>query len=91
LENLGDAILSFIRNQGFENRIKEADVIRLWKEVVGEKIAEKTKPAGLRKGVLIISVEDSSWRNELIFMGKEIIDKLNQRVGKKIVKKIIFR
>ena len=91
MENLGKAIRSFLRNQGFETRVKEADVIRLWDEVVGKMIAEKAKPSGLKKGVLIISVEDSSWRNELIYMKKELMDNLNQRVGKKIVKKIIFR
>ena len=90
-KSLGDAISSFIENQGFTKKLNEGDAIRLWSEIVGPVVAEKTETVKIENGVLHIKVEDSSWRNELIYMEKDFRIKINSKIGKKVVSKIIFR
>ena len=83
---LGHAIFQFIRSQGFEKRLKQADVIRMWKEIVGETIAEKAKPERLSDGVLFVRVDDAAWRNELVYLSDDLKNKINGKVGLDIVK-----
>lgn len=88
---LGNAIFQFIRCQGFEKRLKQADVFRLWKEIVGETIADKAKPERIENGVLSVSVENDAWRNELVYLMDDLKNKINNRVGMEIVKMINFK
>jgi len=89
--SLGNAIASFIENQGFKKKFVEADAMRLWNEIAGPVISERTEPVEIKDGILQIKVEDSSWRNELIYMEKDLRIKINSQIGKNVLKKIIFR
>ena len=44
----------------------------------------------IKRGKLFVRVKTPTWRNELVFLKSEIISKLNRRVGKKVVKDIVF-
>ena len=89
--SLGDAISSFIENQGFETKLNEGDVLRLWSEIAGPAISEKTDPVKIENGILQVKVEESMWRNELVYMEKDFRIKINSAIGKNVLKKIVFR
>ena len=61
-----------------------------WQEVVGEKIAAVTEPEKIVSGTMIVKVRDHVWRNELIMMSNEILEKYKTVMGEGIVKKIKF-
>ncbi len=88
---LGEAITSFYRDQGFEVRVKQADVFRLWKNIVGEAIAENAKPERFDKDILFVKVKNSAWRNELRYMSEDIRRKINELVGAEIVAYIVLK
>lgn len=88
---IGSAIYQFIRDQGFEKRLKQADVFRLWKETAGDVIADKAKPERMDNGVLFVRVKDAAWRNELVYLSEDLKKKINQEVGMEIVRMIKFK
>ena len=90
MQQLKTAIKIFLRKSGLEKGVKQNTAILLWDEVVGENIAENTNPEKVEHGTLLVTVENSSWRQELVFKKKEIIDKLNNKIGKKTIKDIRF-
>lgn len=63
----------------------------IWPEVVGERIAKVTKPVNIQNGVLLVKVKSAVWRMELTLMKQQIIDRLNESLGKPVVKDIKFR
>ncbi len=77
------------RRWGIEKKVKEYQALSMWPQIVGKRIAEKAKPLGIQKGKLFLSVESASWRNELTFLKRDIIDKINRSVGTKVVHEII--
>jgi predicted nucleic acid-binding Zn ribbon protein len=89
-ESLGGVLQNLLRNLGLEKRIKEQELILNWDKIVGEKIAEKTKPFKIEGNKFFVRVESPSWRTELFYLKKDIIEKLNHSVKKEIVKDIIF-
>jgi len=88
--SIGDAIKEFLQSQGFTEKIEQADVIRMWPEIVGDKIASKTEAKRISKGILMVKVSDSAWRNELVYMRETLRKKINSRIGKDLVKDIRF-
>lgn len=91
IKKLDSAIRDVIKEYGLEEKLKNTSVINLWSEIVGERIAQVAKATRIKDGKLSVNVENSVWRNELIFLKKEIIQKINNRFKEEIVKDIIFR
>ena len=90
MDSIGKVMNSMLKNLGIENIIKENEVLLIWDEIVGSRIADNSQPEKIQHGVLFVKVKNDSWRNELLFKKKVIIGKLNNRLGKKIVKEIRF-
>jgi len=90
VQALKTAIKIFLRKAGLEKGVKQNTALLVWDEVEGENIAENTSPEKIEHGTLTVKVENSSWRQELVFKKKEIIEKLNSKLGKKTIKEIRF-
>ena len=59
-----------------------------WTAVVGPTIAAHAKPARLRRGVLVVSVDGPEWMQELQFVKRELCAKLNARLGSAVVREV---
>ncbi len=80
----------FFKSIGVEERLEENLAFAYWDSVVGKEIATHTEPQKIVKGTVIVKVDNDVWRNELSFFKHEIIQKLNQKIGKKIIQEIKF-
>lgn len=94
-------------NQGFEHigailknlltdSRKNADaqlmqIWQLWDEVVGSVVAENAQPEAFKGTLLLVRVASSPWAQQLQFMKKDIIDKVNRALGKELVREIRFK
>ena len=83
-------IEQFLQSVGIQGKIEENFAIVHWNQVVGKEISERTEPYKIVRGVLFIKVKDPVWRNELQFFKEEIIKKLNNKIGRNVVKEIKF-
>ncbi len=54
-------------------------------------LVQYARPVVLTRGKLRVEVSDPIWIQELKFLEKEIMEKLNQALGKRAVKGIEFR
>ncbi|KYG68513.1 hypothetical protein AZI87_04515 [Bdellovibrio bacteriovorus] len=61
-----------------------------WEEVVGPTIAKNAEPVGFQRGVLYVWVRNSTWMQQMSFMGNHIRDTINQKFEKNFVKYIKF-
>ena len=89
--HIGSGISAVLRQLGLGAKLRQYEVLEAWPRVVGENIARISTAESIRDGKLFVSVVHSVWRNELIFLKKEIIEKLNKEMNQEIVKDIIFR
>jgi hypothetical protein len=63
----------------------------VWPEVAGAEVAANASPVQLKAGRLVVSTSSSVWANTLQYMGEDLIDRLNQRLGPGMVQRVIFR
>lgn len=76
---------------GMNRAHEEHQALKVWDSVVGKTIARIAVVEKFVRGTLYVHVLNPSWRNELSFRKRSIIDRLNEAVGKGLVKDIVFR
>jgi predicted nucleic acid-binding Zn ribbon protein len=91
IKPLNSALDELVSSLGIQKKLQEYDAVVYWEGVVGERIAQMTTATRILKGVLFVHVKTGTWRNELTFRKKEIMDKLNIVIGNDIVKDIKFQ
>lgn len=79
-----------LRKFGIDNAIAQNNALNIWNDVVGESVAKNAKPDRVEHGVLIVKVSSPTWRQELYFKKKEIIEKINHTIGKNVIRDIRF-
>lgn len=89
-QKVGEIVRSVLSGRGYLRQCLEVEVISNWPDIVGERIADVTECTDVRKGVIYVKVSSSSWRNEISFLKKEIIDKVKKETRCKTIKDIAF-
>jgi len=88
----GELLPKLMQQLGLTERLHEKEVIEAWTQIVGEFIAAHSTPMSLKEGVLYVRVLQPSLHYELEQISKaEILRKLKQRFGGKLIKQIRFR
>jgi predicted nucleic acid-binding Zn ribbon protein len=62
-----------------------------WKDIVGPAVAENARPEAIKGKSLLVNVSSAPWMQQLQFLKPELIEKLNDTLGKEIVGDIRFR
>ena len=74
-----------------KSKIAEKRVIRAWNEMLGEGVAMYTSNIYFNRGVLIVYLNSSVLRAELMMNKKNLISKLNEYAEMKIIRDILLR
>jgi predicted nucleic acid-binding Zn ribbon protein len=81
-----------MKRLGLEQRLQQSQAFHLWPNIVGTEIARHAQPVSLRNGTLVVAVDHPIWLQELARYHKPLIlQKVQDRVGKKAVRDIAFR
>jgi len=82
-------VLSELR---IDRRRIEAEVVKVWNNLVDPAIVAHAQPTGLRKGTLFVSVDSNVWLSEIVrYRRKEILDRLQHSFGREFIARISFR
>ncbi len=79
-----------LKRHGIAKEVREHRLLLQWDKVVGPRVADRTLPDRLEKGVLWVRVETSSWMHQLSFMKEDIIAKANALCGEDVVTDLHF-
>ena len=90
MQHIGGPIKKFLRSAGLEKGIAQQNAMDIWPGVVGKNVSKNTEPVSVEHGTMIVKTETSAWRQELQFQKKQIIETLNKKLNKKVIKDIRF-
>jgi len=86
--SLKEALPQILKKLGLWDKLIEKQVIFKWKEIVGKDFPSQIKPIDLENQILYLKVPSSEWKKELEYLKDELIEKINQKIGTKVVTKI---
>lgn len=76
---------------GLAERLREAEIWRIWPDVVGAALACRARPLRIINGTLTVAVSSAPWMQELRFMTAMMKDKLNACLGGDVVREIVLK
>ena len=88
---LKDVISNILSDPTLPFNPDDANIWKVWDEVVGPAISKNARPLWVKNGKLKVTVSDPIWLQELQFVEKDIREKLNGKLGRKAVDSIEFR
>ena len=87
---IGKLLRKTLEAAGIAERVDRQMAVAFWAEIVGPKLAQKTTALRVEKDVLKVKVVSAPWRNELVFLKKEILKKVADRIGAGKINDIYF-
>lgn len=91
MDQLGTLLRQAVNLLPQRQELKESLALALWEQAVGEALAKNTKPLRLYRSTLIVIVPSQAWRKELHLMRTEIVTKINENAGFRLIHDVEFR
>jgi len=91
-KSAGDLLPRVLKDLRMDRRQAEAEVVKVWNNLIDPTIIAHAQPTGINKGTLFVTVDSSVWLNEIVrYRRKEILDRLQHSFGKDLIARISFR
>ena len=89
--SIKDILKGILAGSNLKFNPADAEIWEIWDEVVGQAIAEQAQPSNITQKKLWVRVAEPIWLQELEFVADTIKEKLNDKLGRKAIEKVIFR
>ena len=89
-KSLKEVIEQMLSVYKLKRKFDETALIAFWPEMVGKSVANRTTNIYVRDRRLYLRLESSVIKHELLMMRTQIIDKLNEHAGSKVIDEIVF-
>ncbi|HUV35734.1 MAG TPA: DUF721 domain-containing protein [Patescibacteria group bacterium] len=77
-KKVGEILPEVMKGLGLDAKLREAELARQWCRIVGTAVAARSRPATVRKNVLIVEVGNNAWMQEIRFHQREIIARIRE-------------
>ncbi|MDR3180663.1 MAG: DUF721 domain-containing protein [Prevotellaceae bacterium] len=88
---LKELLLQFIKEEGFEEGLLHARIYALWDEMLGVTVAKNTRKKYMEGRTLFVYLNSSIVRAQLFMMRQDIINQLNEKIGKVVIDTLELR
>jgi len=88
---LGDALRSFLRSNGLEEKFILAELKAHWTDWTGEKVGDNTNDLHLKKGVLTIYLGSGVLKAALAMRREDMRKHLNKKLGEQAIIRVELR
>lgn len=91
LEPVGGFLGQVLKRLGLPDPVDLDRLIEEWADLAGEPWGTRSQPAGLSNGVLVVEVDDGSIATLLTYQQNTLIERLEQRLGARLVTSVKIR
>ncbi len=89
--HIGDAIKGFLKKSPHRNGIRAVQIEEIWETLMGKTIAKYTDKIQIFHDKLYIQTAVGPLKNELLYQKKQIIERVNEAFGEKVISEVIIQ
>ncbi len=89
--HIGDAIKGFLNKSRLRNGIRAVQIEEIWENLMGKTIAKYTDKIQIFDQKLFIHTSVGPLKNELLYQKQQIIDRVNEAFGEKVITEVIIK
>ena len=87
-----DCLPQVLSDLGLDRRRAEAEILKVWDHLIDPTLTAHARPTGLHKGTLFVTVDHSTWLDEIVrYRRREILERLQHSFGRDLVVRISYR
>lgn len=90
-KSIAEIIDDFLNQNLWKEKFHEAKILVEWDKLYGNIFSRYTDYIYFKNKTIYIKINSSSLKNELNYHKSNLIEKLNQSIGEKIINKIIIK
>jgi predicted nucleic acid-binding Zn ribbon protein len=87
---LSQILQKVLREQDFKGDVEAYRVFSEWQAIMGQKLAEHTRPARLADRRLYVEVDDHVWLAQLKYMKADMLGKIDRAIKPGLFKDLKF-
>jgi hypothetical protein len=91
ISGLGSIIDGALHQNSLSEGIRPHKALGLWREVVGDTLAQASTAETVKGGVLFVRARSGVWAHELTLLRGDILQRLNSRLGGAVLSDIHFK
>ena len=88
---VGDLVDAVLKSAGVAGRLREDEVLAQWRSLVGDFVANHSRPSGIRHRILTVNVMQPAVHHTLSTMKRTLLERLQKHFGESSIKDIRFR
>ena len=83
---------SLVKKLRLEPRRSEAEIAKVWNDLIDPTVTAHAQPTGIHKGTLFVNVDSNVWLSEIVrYRRHEILQQLQHAFGSVLIARISFR
>lgn len=88
---LGSVLHGVIDKLGLQRKLDETEAIETWAILAGPQINGVTASVWIKGSTLYVQITSAAWRHQLHLQRRTWRDRLNDELGKPLIREIVFR
>jgi len=81
VEKVSGVLSRFVGRVGLDRGLQGWRAVSEWPQVVGPQLARHARAVSFRDGALVVEVEGSAWMQEIGFLKRDLVRRINQHLG----------
>ena len=81
VEAVGGVLGRVLQQLGLNREMAGWRAVSAWPELVGPRVASHARAVAFRDGTLHVEVEGSAWMQELAYLKRDLVRRINQQLG----------
>jgi hypothetical protein len=90
VQRIDSVIRDFLGETNIGKKLKEVSLITGWEKTMGKMIASRTDKIYIKNDTLYLRLTSPVLKNELAMMRQDIIDRMNEAAGEKLVSRVVI-
>lgn len=87
----GEAVNSFLDDQGWRERTRVAAAVANWPHIAGAEVAAHVQAESFTDGVLTLRTDSTAWATQMRFLAGSVRNRLDAALGAGVVTSIVVR
>ena len=89
--SIGESIHKFLQRSHLKNGVRAIQIEEIWEKLMGKTIAQYTDKIQIVNQKLFITTSVGPLKNELMYQKNQIIERVNEAFGEKIISEVIIQ
>lgn len=89
-QSLGDALKKFLDKSRIKGSVQALQIEEAWEKIMGKAIAKYTEKIQIHGNILYITTHVAPLKQELLYQKENIIIRVNEVMGEKVVTEVVI-